>query len=99
MPIIGGGHIVYIILLLVVVLIIFGPGKLPDIGAGAGKAIREFRKASTEARDHVVKAAAGEKPSATEASAPPAAAPTNSAPPADPVGSVSTPAGDQRQPG
>jgi sec-independent protein translocase protein TatA len=37
-----------LILLLVIVLVIFGPGKLPDIGSAVGKGIREFRKASTE---------------------------------------------------
>ena len=40
-----------IVLILVVVLIIWGPGKLPDVGAGMGRAIREFRKASSETRD------------------------------------------------
>ena len=43
------GHWWYLLLLLLVVLIIWGPGKLPDVGAGMGRAIREFRKASTEA--------------------------------------------------
>jgi sec-independent protein translocase protein TatA len=42
-----------LILLLVIVLIIFGPGKLPDIGNAVGKGIREFRKASTEIEDSV----------------------------------------------
>jgi sec-independent protein translocase protein TatA len=46
-----GGHLPEIIIVLVVILIIWGPGKLPDIGAGIGKGIREFRKASTEADD------------------------------------------------
>ena len=32
-----------IILILVVVMIIFGVGRLPEVGAGVGKAIREFR--------------------------------------------------------
>ena len=32
-----------IILILVVILIIFGVGKLPEIGSGVGKAIKEFR--------------------------------------------------------
>ncbi len=35
----------HLILILVIVLIIFGPGKLPQIGAGLGKSIREFKKA------------------------------------------------------
>jgi sec-independent protein translocase protein TatA len=42
-----------LILLLVIVLIIFGPGKLPDIGNAVGKGIREFRKASTELEEAV----------------------------------------------
>lgn len=45
-----------ILIVLVVVLIIWGPGKLPDVGAGMGRAIREFRKASTETRDTIVNA-------------------------------------------
>ena len=32
-------------LILVIVLIIFGAGKLPDIGEGLGRGIRSFRKA------------------------------------------------------
>jgi len=56
MPVFGSAHWPYIIILLVIVLIIWGPGKLPDLGAGLGRAIREFRKASTEVRDQVVNA-------------------------------------------
>jgi sec-independent protein translocase protein TatA len=42
-----------LILLLVIVLIIFGPGKLPDIGNAVGKGIREFRRASSDLEDSV----------------------------------------------
>ncbi len=42
------GHLPEIIIVLVVILIIWGPGKLPDVGAAMGKGIREFRKASAE---------------------------------------------------
>ncbi len=35
-----------LIMILVVALVVFGPGKLPEIGAALGKAIREFRRAS-----------------------------------------------------
>jgi sec-independent protein translocase protein TatA len=35
-------HLVFI---LVIVLIIFGPGKLPELGKGLGKGIREFKEA------------------------------------------------------
>ena len=34
-----------IVLVLVVILIIFGVGKLPQVGGAIGKSIREFRKA------------------------------------------------------
>ncbi len=37
-----------LILILVIVLIIFGAGKLPEIGAGIGKGIRNFKKAMHE---------------------------------------------------
>jgi len=34
-----------LLIILVIVLIIFGAGKLPEIGEGLGKGIRNFRKA------------------------------------------------------
>lgn len=37
-----------ILLILLVVLVIFGARKLPEIGGGLGKAIRNFRQASSE---------------------------------------------------
>jgi sec-independent protein translocase protein TatA len=33
-----------LLIILVIVLIIFGAGKLPDIGEGLGKGIRNFRR-------------------------------------------------------
>lgn len=36
------------IVILAIALIIFGPGKLPELGAGLGKSIREFKKALSE---------------------------------------------------
>jgi len=36
-----------LIIILVVVLIIFGVGRLPEIGGAMGKAIREFRQSQT----------------------------------------------------
>lgn len=37
-----------IIVILVIVLIVFGVGRLPEIGSGLGKAIRGFKKGMTE---------------------------------------------------
>ena len=42
--------------ILVIALIIFGPGKLPDVGKGIGKAIREFRKSSQGASEEITAA-------------------------------------------
>jgi sec-independent protein translocase protein TatA len=36
---------VHLVIILVIVLVLFGPGKLPDLGKGLGKGIREFKDA------------------------------------------------------
>jgi TatA/E family protein of Tat protein translocase len=54
----SAGHWPFLLILLVIVLIIWGPGKLPELGSGMGKAIREFRKASTEVKDQIVNSTA-----------------------------------------
>jgi sec-independent protein translocase protein TatA len=36
---------------LVIVIIIFGVGKLPQVGAALGQSIREFREATTKKDD------------------------------------------------
>jgi len=36
-----------LILILIITLLIFGPSKLPDLAKSMGKAISEFRKASS----------------------------------------------------
>ena len=38
-----------LILILAVVLLVFGPGKLPEIGKAVGRSLREFREASNTA--------------------------------------------------
>ncbi len=38
----------HLLLILFIVLIIFGPGRLPEIGEGLGKTIRSFKKAISE---------------------------------------------------
>lgn len=42
---IGAGEL---ILILVIVLILFGPGKLPEVGRSLGKALSEFKKAKKD---------------------------------------------------
>ncbi|HKG24911.1 MAG TPA: twin-arginine translocase TatA/TatE family subunit [Thermomicrobiales bacterium] len=37
-----------LMIVLVIVIIIFGAGKLPEIGGAMGKSIKEFKKASEE---------------------------------------------------
>lgn len=37
-----------LLLILVVVMLVFGANKLPEIGGGLGRAIRNFRRASSE---------------------------------------------------
>jgi len=36
------------LVILVIALIVFGPGKLPDLGSSLGKAIRNFKKSMNE---------------------------------------------------
>jgi sec-independent protein translocase protein TatA len=56
-----------LIIILVIVLIVFGVGRLPEIGGALGKSIREFRQASTDAdkakaKDEEAKDSTDEKP-------------------------------------
>jgi sec-independent protein translocase protein TatA len=41
---IGGLGIWELVIILVIILVIFGVGKLPEIGSGLGKGIRNFKK-------------------------------------------------------
>lgn len=37
-----------LVIILVILLVIFGPGKLPQLGASIGGALKSFRKAADE---------------------------------------------------
>jgi sec-independent protein translocase protein TatA len=50
-----------LIIILVIVVIVFGVGRLPEVGSAVGRAIREFREASS-----------GEGTKSTESPPPPA---------------------------
>jgi sec-independent protein translocase protein TatA len=43
-----GFHFYDLIIVLVIALLIFGPKKLPEIGSGLGKSIKEFQKGMRE---------------------------------------------------
>jgi sec-independent protein translocase protein TatA len=63
----------HLILILIVALLIFGPSKLPEIGAGLGKSIRDFKKAMADAGGDADQAAGARQlpaPSATSDAAP-----------------------------
>jgi sec-independent protein translocase protein TatA len=68
-------HWFYIVGLLVIVLIIFGPGRLPELGGAVGKAMREFRKATTEITNEMTSAVQSTTP--TPATPPPPAQPAS----------------------
>jgi len=40
---------IHLIIILAIILIVFGAGKLPEVGGGLGKSITEFRKGVKEA--------------------------------------------------
>ena len=62
-----------LIVILVIILIIFGAGKLPEVGSAIGKSIREFQKAAGQIQE----------PTQTGQAAP--VQPAQSAPPMQPV--------------
>ena len=42
-----------LLIVMVIILIIFGAGKLPEIGSGMGKAIKNFRGATAEIENKI----------------------------------------------
>ena len=44
-----------LIIILIIILIIFGAGKLPEIGSGIGKGIKNFKKATTDKPEEIDK--------------------------------------------
>lgn len=62
-------HPLWIVALLVIVLIVFGPGKLPELGGAIGKGLREFRKATSELTNEVTRSAHEEPAPRSEATA------------------------------
>ncbi len=79
MPFIGNIGPGELLLLLVIILVIFGPGRLPEIGNAVGKGIREFRKAAADVTE------------STRLDAPPATPPAQPAAPAAQAASAAVP--------
>ncbi len=44
-----------LVIILVLALVIFGPGKLPEVGKAVGKSINEFKKASKDIKEQAEK--------------------------------------------
>ncbi|MFC1883487.1 twin-arginine translocase TatA/TatE family subunit [Thermodesulfobacteriota bacterium] len=42
-----------LIIILIIILIIFGAGKLPEIGSGIGKGIKNFKKATNGSQEEI----------------------------------------------
>ena len=50
-------HWYILLIVLAIVLIVYGPGKLPEVGGAIGKAMREFRKASSDLTEEIQRSA------------------------------------------
>jgi sec-independent protein translocase protein TatA len=90
----GSMGITELVLILFIVLIIFGAGKLPQLGEGLGKAIKGFKKSVHEADAIELEAqqAQGQQPGAPSA-------PETGGQPAPPPGTPGTPPSSQQPPG
>jgi sec-independent protein translocase protein TatA len=61
------GHWYVLLIILAIVLIVYGPGKLPEVGGAIGKAMREFRKQSSEFTDEIKKSTSNDSQPGPEA--------------------------------
>ena len=81
MPQLGGPEL---IIILVIALMIFGAGKLPEVGSALGRGIKEFKKSTTEEPQQLSASAAqpapAPPPAATPAAVPSAATTATAAP-------------------
>lgn len=63
----------HLIVILVIVLIVFGPGKLPEVGKAFGRGVKEFKSATTDEEGQTTT-------TTTMAAAPPVTPPPSVAP-------------------
>ena len=78
----------HLIVILVIVLLIFGPGKLPELGKAMGDGLRELKKA-TGGDEHKDAATTPASTTASAVAPPPAPAPMASTP-VTPIGAAPT---------
>ncbi|MGH7835458.1 MAG: twin-arginine translocase TatA/TatE family subunit [Candidatus Binatia bacterium] len=55
-----------LLIILVIALVIFGPSKLPQIGSGLGKAIRDFKKGLSSSEESEAAGKSEEKENSKE---------------------------------
>jgi sec-independent protein translocase protein TatA len=65
----GVSHFYELVLVLIIALVLFGPRRLPELGASLGRGIREFRSATRDIHEGVT----GEASAAVPHAPPPAA--------------------------
>jgi len=70
----------HLIVILVIVLLIFGPGKLPELGKAMGDGLRELKKATSGDQEKETAAAASTAAAATTATVTPIASATRACP-------------------
>ena len=81
-----------LIIILVIVLIIFGAGKLPQIGEGVGKALKGFKKEVHDIpQPDAVQPEAAQSPSAAQVQVQTPVQQTETAPPAAPLSAAAAP--------
>ncbi len=84
-----------ILLILVIALLLFGPQKLPELGKSLGRAIREFKRASSELQETIEREV--EEVSRQVKDAPPSP-PAGVSPPSLPQGALPPPSAPMPMP-
>ena len=68
MPFTRGIGVPELVIVLVIVMIVFGVGRLPEVGGAMGKAIREFRKSQSGTAETLIEGESEGEPEEKEKS-------------------------------